>query len=370
MRVIHVTPNFHPVTGGLETFIADLASRQRAAGVDAHVLCFDRPSRRETRQPPIGSFRDIPITRIPFIDLRFYKIAKLPLDLVRSFDLIHVHTLGGPLDYLVRHRRTHQRPIIASTHGGILHTQTLARLKKIYLNTIARQSLHACRQTIASGPDDFALLQTLSPQNAIRIPNGVDLADFLNLQRPLAKPHRLLFVGRLARNKRVELLLTTLAELLKLDPRFRLDIVGPDFEQLLPELTQLARKLHLDQAVQFHGPIPRTAMLDLITHAGLCVSASRYEGFGLAVAETIAGGCVPVLQRHDAFADLVGPLGQDHLVDFNQPLASAQTIHRIASHPQALDQASATGRQHIRQFDWNHIFPRWQHLYANVLASA
>jgi glycosyltransferase involved in cell wall biosynthesis len=111
-------------------------------------------------------------------------------------------------------------------------------------------------------------------------------------------------------------------------------------------------------------------MLDLIAKAALCVSASRYEGFGLAVAETIAGGCVPVLQRHQAFADLVGPLGQNHLVDFCDAHSAARTIHYIANNPAELSQASDTGRQHIRQFDWDHIFPKWQKLYSDVLGHA
>jgi len=363
-RVLHITPNYWPVIGGLETFVHDLATRQRAAGVDAQVLCLNRPSRRDPKQPAVDEHEGVPVRRIGFVDLKFYKPTILPAWFLRSFDLLHVHTLGALLDATVLLKPVHRRPIIVSSHGGIFHTDSLRLVKSAYVNGPLRLTLAACRAAVASGPNDERLLRRLS-RRAIRIPNGINLTDVLAIDRVSVDPFSLVFVGRLARNKRVELLITTLAELKKLDGRYTLDVVGPDFESLLPALRDRASSLGVESSVRFHGAVSRERLVELLARAGVCVSASRYEGFGLAAVESIAAGCLPVLQRIEAFADLAAP---DCLTDFEKPIEAARAIAAVSMIDDSERRLrSDTCRAGVTRFDWTAIFPRWQTLYDNVL---
>jgi alpha-1,3-mannosyltransferase len=391
MRVLHVSTNFHPIKGGLETFIADLASRQRAAGIDARVLCMNRDRRGDAELPAHDEHKGIPIRRVPFWDLKFYKPTRLPIDELQQADVIHVHVLGAHLDSVARLKSKHNKPFIVSTHGGIFHTQTLATLKSLYANSIMKRSLAKASAIVASGPGDLEHISKIDPRT-IRIPNGVDLQHLLAMDLSQKEPRRLLCLGRLARNKRIDRLIRFMPEVLKNDPGYRLAVVGSDFENLSGGLKSLARELKCEHAVEFVGEVSAEQLRREIARAAVVVSASEYEGFGLAVVEAMAGGCVPVLQDIPAFADILGDELSRHRVDFDDAKASAAKVHQLLNRsggsqssgsclqgelatanptasqerqPSKIDPSAM--RQRAATFDWADIFPKWTSLYEQVL---
>jgi glycosyltransferase involved in cell wall biosynthesis len=60
--------------------------------------------------------------------------------------------------------------------------------------------------------------------------------------------------------------------------------------------------------------------------AGVYVQASRHEGFGLAVAEAMLAGCVPVVMDVTAMPEVVGDAGV--LISSQEPAAVAGGIRR------------------------------------------
>jgi glycosyltransferase involved in cell wall biosynthesis len=56
------------------------------------------------------------------------------------------------------------------------------------------------------------------------------------------------------------------------------------------------------------------------------VQASRHEGFGLAVAEAMLAGCVPVVVNATAMPEVVGDAGV--LIDSQQPREVAEGVRR------------------------------------------
>ncbi|MBA2475178.1 MAG: glycosyltransferase family 4 protein [Actinobacteria bacterium] len=61
--------------------------------------------------------------------------------------------------------------------------------------------------------------------------------------------------------------------------------------------------------VSFRGWLSREALDDELRRAAVYVQASRHEGFGLAVAEAMLAGCIPVVTAVGALPEVVGEAG-------------------------------------------------------------
>lgn len=125
------------------------------------------------------------------------------------------------------------------------------------------------------------------------IPNPVDCSFFTRPNtRPAAPPLRIATIGRLVPEKGIDLLLHAFQQVVLADANVALHIAGTGPEH--KTLRLLASDLGIDQYVTFHGHLSRAAVRDLLHRSHLFVLPSRYETFGIAVAEALATGC-PVL---------------------------------------------------------------------------
>ncbi|MCA1614411.1 MAG: glycosyltransferase [Acidobacteria bacterium] len=121
----------------------------------------------------------------------------------------------------------------------------------------------------------------------------------------------LLFVGRVAPNKRQDRLVEIFAEYARLDPGARLVIAGegrvsdPYFQHLL----RLVRRLRLRGRVRVTGQITDAELLACYRAAHLFLSASEHEGFGVPAVEAMWFD-VPVLAaRAGAVPETLGGAG-------------------------------------------------------------
>jgi glycosyltransferase involved in cell wall biosynthesis len=78
--------------------------------------------------------------------------------------------------------------------------------------------------------------------------------------------------------------------------------------------------------VEFTGWLSDEDLRDLYRRAAVYVQASRHEGFGLAVAEAMLAGCVPVVVNATAMPEVVGSAGV--LIESQRPEEVADGIRR------------------------------------------
>jgi glycosyltransferase involved in cell wall biosynthesis len=78
--------------------------------------------------------------------------------------------------------------------------------------------------------------------------------------------------------------------------------------------------------VEFTGWLSDEELLDLYRRARVYVQASRHEGFGLAVAEAMLAGCVPVVMNATAMPEVVGDAGV--LIESQRPRDVAEGVRR------------------------------------------
>jgi glycosyltransferase involved in cell wall biosynthesis len=181
-----------------------------------------------------------------------------------------------------------------------------------------------------------------------------------------------LFVGRVAREKGVHLLIESFVSMLKRkDPadilEWKLRIVGPhdvtqggDGDEYFSELVQLAQPL--GSACEFAGPIfDEHALISEYQAASVFVYpslAETGESFGLAPLEAMAAGCAVIVSNLRCFDDYIedgrSALKFEHRCPNPQENLAAKLTHLMAE-PQSIEEIAKNGNIAARRFETSAI---------------
>jgi len=226
---------------------------------------------------------------------------------VPEFDLVHIYGLYdliGPV--VARFCRRRGLPYIVESLGMFQPKVRSLRKKRLYHAVVGDSLLREAAVIIATSKTERAeLIEGGVPNEKIALrPNGLDLKDFEKL--PLRGGLRsklgindsdrvVLFLGRLSFIKGLDNLVRAFIEISGKQGNVRLVIAGPDDgDGCLKAIQELARNVKLGDRVIISEALYGDRKLEAFVDADLCVLPSRYESFGNAAAEAIAGG-VPVL---------------------------------------------------------------------------
>ena len=138
--------------------------------------------------------------------------------------------------------------------------------------------------------------------------------------RPARETVRLLFVGRLSREKGIHFLLQALPKT-KHYAQLSLDVVGSGPEE--GALRELAHELNLGEKVRFHGYVPQgSALREFFDTADLLLVPSLSEGWPKVILEAFARGLPVVASNVGGIPGLV----QDGVTGLLVPPASPEAI--------------------------------------------
>jgi glycosyltransferase involved in cell wall biosynthesis len=198
--------------------------------------------------------------------------------------------------------------------------------------------------------------------------NGVDLAAIRRI-RPSARRSDVVFVGRLIEDKKVDVLLQAIHRLGGEFPDLRCTIIG-DGPQREP-LERLAASLSLGSRVRFAGPMDDGKAFALLKAGRILALPSIREGFGIAVIEALATGCVPVVARgpHTAAPALVRD-GVDGLICDPTPESMAASLASLLRDPSRLATMQRAGRRAAAQWDWDRLAAQMEEIYLEARGRA
>jgi UDP-glucose:(heptosyl)LPS alpha-1,3-glucosyltransferase len=130
------------------------------------------------------------------------------------------------------------------------------------------------------------------------IPMGIDVDEYVDSQINQEGTINILFVGRIARVRRVEILLQAVA---KLSIPYQLILVGGEEKTsslsksgYLNELKNLCKALNINDQVTFVGAVPQDDLYNWYNKGDVFVYPSLYENFGQPILEAAAAG-LPII---------------------------------------------------------------------------
>ncbi|MCL4459368.1 MAG: glycosyltransferase family 4 protein [Chloroflexi bacterium] len=369
MRILHIVRQFYPCVGGIEKFTLDLCRGLVARGHNSDVVTLNRDFGSGAVLSSYECFEGINIYRIPYYGPRRYILAPSVLSYLTDYEVIHVHAIDFFIDFLSLTKPIHRRPLVVSTHGGFFHSAWGSRLKvkPLYFVTITRLALKAADKVICDSEEDLRLFAQIAPQKVQLIEDGVDFWNFAQVKKKI-EPGLLVYVGRTDWNKRLDRLIEAIAWVKPKYSQVRLVIVGPDWLGIRPQLESLVHRLRLGDNVIFAGYCPEEELKEYLSKSHLFVSASEYEGFGIAVVEAMSTGTVPLLHNSERFRSLLEGGNLGFLADFSQPGEAAEVIlEALARDENELVRLGQRAKEKAATYSWEAVTPKFEQIYSQAI---
>ena len=252
-------------------------------------------------------------------------------------------------------------PLVVPDYAPASRTARLRPLFRACLRESARRAdvLFTVSETSRA---DIVRALGLAPADAARVRavhNGVDDAFFdaaAGREPPKAAadpaPRTILYVGRADPYKNVPLLVEAFAAACARAPwPLRLAVVGAR-DPRYPEAEARARALGVADAVEFAGAVPFSDLVARYRAADLLVHPSRYEGFGLQLAEAFASGLPALCSDGGAAPEVAGDAARVVPLAGGAP-AFADAMLALLADPAALARLAAAGRARAACFTWD-----------------
>lgn len=211
--------------------------------------------------------------------------------------VIHPEThIAGELRYLIAERRLGLR--CQPAHTLAIAAATMSMRALVQRVRVRRAALLVCISSVFRDhlihDYGYPLEQTVVVPNPVRLERFVDV----DTDRPLAHPPLVLVLGRIAVRKGVEDVLAVAGLLHQRGVEAQIRFVGGP--SLWSDYTKLLDVLPSENA-EFAGRIPPPEIPAELAGADVLLQASKYEPFGLTVAEALAAG-VPVVATSEVGA--------------------------------------------------------------------
>ncbi|HOA34841.1 MAG TPA: glycosyltransferase family 4 protein [Bacillota bacterium] len=323
MRILMLTWEYPPrVIGGIAHVVSELSRALAGEGNEVEVITTLEENLPHTeKNEGVIIHRVLPYHGRPlnfFAWVHQLNLAMLEkgvsLCLRRRFDLVHAH------DWLVAYaargiKHIFHMPLIASIHATEFgRNQGLHNDEQRYIGEVEWFLTYEAWRVICNSRymrEEIEGVFNLPPDKISIIPNGIRPAAFQvsapdpAVRQKFAAPGEkiIFFIGRLVREKGVQLLLEALPMIRDRFPNVRAVIAGQG--PYAEELHRLSLNLGLDRQVTFAGFIDEETRNQLYAHADVAVFPSHYEPFGLVALEAMATGTPVVVSDTGGFSETV-----------------------------------------------------------------
>lgn len=364
LKVVHVVANYPPSIGGSEKVVQSLATRRDAENT---LVLTSRLN------PAVGScepddfvrrFRALEISNTKIMPGLAGQILRLPRG-----TLIHLHVTSAflPETVYIAHA-LRGVPYIAQLHIDISTSSCWAgfALRRAWMPAVLPRVLRGAAAVVVFTDEQRRWVASeygLDPARIVTTRNGVEDVFFNDDDRGLHAKPRLLFVGRLAPEKNLSVLLKALVGI---SDRFEIKLVGDGPAEL--ELKRMAASLGLHN-VHFHGRAIGEELRDAYRTSDVLVLPSRSEGMSLVLLEAIAMG-LPVVATDLSGTREVVVHGENGLLVAPDDAAGLRfALLDIVDDNDRFRSMSKASRKLAEQYRWDRVCGDFERLYAQARAS-
>jgi len=345
--------------GGAERQLFYMVKALTEHGACPQVLCL---TRGEFWEDKIRSLK-VPVVWVGQSPSRLIRLLRILQELKRQpVDIVQSQHFYTNLYAVAAARILGLREIGAIRNDGFSEVQENGRwLGRLSLQTpriIAANSKQGIQNAVKLG---------VSPKRLFFLPNVVDTNYFLPKTVRNSHQVRLLSVGRLTHQKRIDRFLNVLAKVRSVaEVPISGIIVGEG--PLRPALEQQARELGLlPDGVMFLGQV--SDMRPIYWEADILVLTSDHEGTPNVVLEAMSSGLPAVATKVGGVPEVVQNGLTGYLTPPDDENSMVEALLRLAHQPSLRAEMGASGRAYVEQHHSLRQLPFWlKKLYEEVLA--
>ena len=240
--------------------------------------------------------------------------------LIKSFrpDVVHAHMVHANIFARLNRILCPVPKVICTAHSsneGGKARMAAYRLTNRLSDINTNVSQEATQAMISRG--------AFTKNNVVTVYNGINLNHFNKKPKSTKREQNtlnLIAVGRFTEAKDYPNLINAFAILKsRNNSNIKLTIVGDG--ELRPQIESLIKDLNLDRDITLLGR--RSDIRELLSQADIFILASKFEGFGLVVAESMACECYVVATDSGGVAEVMGDTGRLVPIKDSQALAEA-----------------------------------------------
>lgn len=380
-RILKIVSHFHPgAVGGAEGQARVIGRELARRGSEVTVLTLARPD-----APAEETFEGMRIIRglkpLALGPLWGWTYARQTAHWLRrlaaDYDLVHTHQVYLHTAAAVRARAATGKPVVCTVVCGGDYND-FARLAAIRGGRARlAEAMGADRMIAVSGDLARETAEAGYPaERTAQLPYMVDTEHFSPPEGG-RDPNELLFVGRLAPQKNLGVLLEAFAGAQRKRPELRLTLVGDGPAR--GDIEADARRLGIEDRVTFEGF--QTDVRPWLRRAGLSITASAAEGLSNALLEALACGIPIVASDACGNPEIVGEGEADPrgfkvgeaglLAPADRADAFEAAILHATANPELLRAMSdAARRAALERYGIDRVIERYLDLYREVLSES
>ena len=363
MRVLFWSGTFWPNIGGVEVLASRILPALRERGYEFIVVA----SKTHAELRDEDQYRGIKIYRFPFhvddphrsID-HLVEVRQKVAALKREFTprLVHVNIVGLDNLFHLTTANAHQAPTLVTLHG-----RWMSQTDSIVGNMLrAADWVAGCSAAILN--DGKKLVPEITPRSSI-IYNGVEAPSLPPAALSFNIP-RLLCLGRLHREKGMDVALAAFATIARRFPRARLILAGDGPART--GLEQQARDLHISHAVEFVGWVAPDQVPALINNCTMLLMPSRDDSLPLVALEAAWMARPVVAARVGGLPEVVVHEQTGLLFESENVGGLAESISFLLENPQAALQMGQAARDRVQTvFSWEQHVNAYDALYQKLI---
>jgi glycosyltransferase involved in cell wall biosynthesis len=277
-------------------------------------------------------------------------------------DVIHAHWWFPNGVAAATASRMRDVPLVTTSHGTDLRLlQNNGAARPIAKYVFRRSARVTCVSSwLAAIAAPFC---TVAPVVA---PMPADVSIFGGSSDSDRDANRIIFVGRLTRQKGIEDAIRALALMRR---SVVLDVIGDGADRAA--MMTLANELGLGERILWHGHVAHASIPALVSRASVLIAPFRDEGLGLVAVEAQLSETVPVAFASGGLTDVIEDEVTGLLVPAGDIAALAAAAGRIVADPARRAQIGRAGREYaLRTFSPERAAANYAAIYRDAIADS
>jgi glycosyltransferase involved in cell wall biosynthesis len=389
MRILFATDQYLPTPGGISVVTQRISTALAKKGHTVVVIApstswkFQREFKDGVTVYRIQSFLIHKLKQLRYSPTFLY--PKRIENIIKSFkpDIIHLETPNTIASETLDIAKKLNIPVIATCHimpenisGTLpfLPSKIGKMIGNLYMKQIIRLFNKVELVTAPTPIGTAILLANDIKRPCLAVSNGIDLKAFQqpsyeNQQKLREKynlPHLpiILYIGRLDKEKKVDVLIQSLQYIKKTQP-FHLILEGKG--QQMEELQEQVKKLGLQKNISFIGYVDEYELPILYAISTVFVMPSTAELQSLVTMEAMALGRPVIGARAGALPYLIKPNQNGFLFEPDDPKDLAEKLQQILEDPKLQKKMGEESLKLIKEHDINNIIEKMETIYTKII---
>ena len=286
------------------------------------------------------------------------------LDIIKKhkINIIHTHNYGSKSWGILSKLLNPELKLVYTVHC-MNNINSLNRLKLILHKKFVDINVVISRAVMEECYDNKIY-------NVLHIYNGLNIRDFIpNAPKSPSDYFRIINVSRIDHNiKGQDILIRALKICKDKGLKFKCNLVGGvwgNSKNSFEYLKKLVKEFNLEKEIIFSGN--RTDIPELLFESDLFILPSRYEGFGMAVLESMAAGIPSIVSNVGGLKEIVTHKKNGLVFENQDHTDLADKIMALHSNPAIMSEIAQNAYNFVQNFDISIMCNRYYEVYKELI---